>query len=201
MQPRRFFRGIQRQTKGRPRKLRPRLRKFISVLLAALLPGVGHLSLGLYMRGLTFLMLLLLDISAMLYVSSVGLQINVPLLILLGIFIPVLYFYNVYDVLQSADYITLYRRKPRRLSARSTADQPQSRFDAWEQGTTFALLLILGGGLMVLFHTKPRWLGEFFAAYGFVLTALLLVGVGLLLFIREVGISVKRQRDLREKGE
>ncbi|MNW25161.1 hypothetical protein D3C74_18970 [compost metagenome] len=201
MQPRRFFRGIQRQTRGRQRKLRPRLRKFMAMLLAALLPGVGHLSLGLYMRGLTFLMLLLLDISAMLYVSSVGLQINVPLLILLGIFIPVLYFYNVYDVLQSADYITLYRKKPKRLSARSTADQPRSRFDVWEQGTTFALLLILGGGLMILFHTKPRWLGEFFAAYGFVLTALLLVGAGLLLSIREMGISVKRQRDLRERGE
>ena len=50
-------------------------------------------------------MLLLLDISALLYFSSIGMQINVPLLVVLGLLIPVGYFYNVYDVLQAAEYI------------------------------------------------------------------------------------------------
>ena len=70
-------------------------RKFYALLLAALIPGLGHLYLGMYRKGITFIMLLLLDISALLYFSSIGMQINVPLLVVLGLLIPVGYFYNV----------------------------------------------------------------------------------------------------------
>lgn len=57
------------------------------------------------------MLLVLLDLSAVLYFSSIGIQINVPLLILLALCIPVIYFYNVYDVLQSADWVMMRRRR------------------------------------------------------------------------------------------
>lgn len=86
-------------------KRRPRKRKFIAGLLAAVLPGTGHLYLGLLRKGVSVIFLIVLDIVALLYFSSIGMQINVPLLILLGLLIPVLYFYNVFDALQNADRI------------------------------------------------------------------------------------------------
>ena len=52
-------------------------RKLYALLLAALIPGLGHLYLGMYRKGITFIMLAL-DISALLYFSSIGMQINVP---------------------------------------------------------------------------------------------------------------------------
>ncbi|MDP4098098.1 hypothetical protein OIN60_15160 [Paenibacillus sp. P96] len=192
---------ISRNHTRRTRKLRPRLRKFAAVLLAAMLPGAGHLFIGLFIRGMTFMLLLLLDISAMLYVSSEVMRINVPLLVLLGVFIPVLYFYNVYDVLQSSDYIILHKRKPQRVTIHSQPGQERSRYDAWETGILFSLLLVAGGALMILFRVRPRWLEYFFADYGFYLLAFLLVIIGLLLFLRELGVSVRKGSTSRKGGK
>ncbi|MBE0336833.1 hypothetical protein [Paenibacillus sp. 23TSA30-6] len=176
-----------------------KFRKVIAIIMAALLPGLGHLFLGLFIRGLTFIVLLLLDIFAMLYVASDGLRINIPLLILLGLFIPVLYFYNVYDVLQSADYMVRYRRKPDRYAQMDARGQQSSPFYVWERGLSFAVLLVAGGGLMILFRMKPRWLGNFFEDYGFLTLAILLMLIGLLVFLREVGLSIKRKK-VKERG-
>lgn len=191
---------ISRNHTRRTGKLRPRLRKLAAVVLAALLPGAGHLFMGLFMRGVTFIVLLLLDLSAMLYVSSAVMRINVPLLVLLGIFIPALYFYNVYDALQSADYIILHKRKPRRITIHSQAGQGRSRYEAWETGILFSLLLVAGGALMILFRMRPRWLEYFFADYGFYLLAFLLVIIGVIMFVRELGVSLRRGRSSREGG-
>ncbi|URJ50333.3 hypothetical protein [Paenibacillus polymyxa] len=176
-----------------------KFRKVIAIIMAALLPGLGHLFLGLFIRGLSFIVLLLLDIFAMLYVSSDGLRINIPLLILLGLFIPVLYFYNVYDVLQSADYMVRYRRKPDRYARMDAKGQQSSPFYAWERGFAFAVLLVAGGGLMILFRMKPRWLSNFFEDYGFLTLAILLMMIGLSLFLREAFLSFKRKK-LKERG-
>lgn len=189
------------ENSSRPTQTKRRMfhsaRKVVAVVLAACIPGTGHLFLGLFIRGLTFMILLLLDISAMLYVSSDGLQINIPLLVLLGLFIPVLYFYNVYDVLQSADYMMRNRRKPDRNRLSEADDQQRSVFYTWERGISFALLLVIGGGFMVLFLMKPRWLSYFFADYGFLAMAIILIIGGLIIFLREVGLSWKH-RKLRE---
>lgn len=176
-----------------------KFRKGIAIIIAVLLPGLGHLFLGLFIRGLTFIVLLLLDIFAMLYVSSDGLMINIPLLILLGLFIPVLYFYNVYDVLQSADYMVRYRRKPDRYLRMDARGHQSSPFYEWERGLAFAVLLVAGSGLMILFRMKPRWLGIFFEDYGFLTLAILLILIGLCIFLREMVLSIKRKK-LKERG-
>lgn len=136
-------------------KKRPRKRKFIAGLLAAVIPGSGHLYFGLLRKGISFLFIILLDIAAMLYFSSIGMQINVPLLILLGLLIPVVYFYNVFDVLQSADRILLLPEESD-PELPITAGKTSGR-RAWisEPGISFGLLLLVGGALMFLFRQKP----------------------------------------------
>ncbi|WP_310143203.1 hypothetical protein [Paenibacillus amylolyticus] len=175
-------------TQNKP--IRNRTHKFLAGLLSAIIPGMGHIYLRLYMRGLTFMLLILLDLSALLYFSSIGIQINVPLLILLALCIPIIYFYNVYDVLQSADWVMMRRR---RVSVLGGSDKPEPNERAagealmvWERGISFGLLLIVGGALMVLFFRKPRWFQEVLALYGGYVFAVLLIIGGLIIFGREI---------------
>lgn len=166
-----------------------RKRKFPALLLAALLPGMGHVYLGLYRKGITFIMLLMLDISAMLYFSSIGMQINVPLLIILGLLIPIGYFYNVYDVLQTADFI-LSRRRREDVKDLSTGAHEEGlrRKNPYqrEHGLSFGLMLIAGGGLLILFHQKPQWLQIGIRDYGAEISAVLLIMGGIWTGIREI---------------
>ncbi|MFC7678549.1 hypothetical protein [Paenibacillus sp. GCM10028914] len=165
-----------------------RKRKLPALLLAALFPGMGHVYLGLYRKGITFIMLLMLDVSAMLYFSSIGMQINVPLLIILGLLIPLAYFYNVYDVLQTADFILSRRRRGEASAADALDDEEVSKgrnpFQG-ERGLSFGLMLIAGGGLLILFHQKPVWLQIGIRDYGAVICAVLLIIGSIIATIRE----------------
>lgn len=185
-----------RTTQGKP--VRNRTHKFIAGLLSALIPGLGHIYLRLYMRGLTFMLLILLDLSALLYFSSIGIQINVPLLILLALCIPIIYFYNVFDVLQSADWVMMRRRRAvTHGSSDKSMSSERSAGDAmmvWERGISFGLLLIIGGSLMVLFFRKPRWFQEILAVYGGYTFAILMIVGGLLLFGREFWVMLRKKK-------
>ncbi|WP_019908432.1 DUF4097 family beta strand repeat-containing protein [Paenibacillus sp. HW567] len=180
--------------KRRPR----RKRKFIAGLLAALVPGAGHLYFGLLRKGISFIFIILLDIAALLYFSSIGMQINVPLLILLALMIPVLYFYNVFDVLQSADRLL---RLPAEQDPESLPPPPSKRKRrrlVSEPGISFGLMLLIGGALLFLFRQKPAWLQYFIEHYASVAIAAVLAGCGVYLGIREIAKGLL-QRDSNER--
>ena len=118
-------------------------RKLYALLLAALIPGLGHLYLGMYRKGITFIMLLPLDISALLYFSSIGMQINVPPLVVLGLLIPVGYFYNVYDVRRRGIYY-FPKRRGGRLAASEDGSGRNHPFRG-ERGIAFGLMLVVTG--------------------------------------------------------
>lgn len=189
---------------GSSKRFKRKKHKFIAGLLSALLPGLGHLYLGVYLKGLTFILLLLLDLSALLYFSTIGIQINVPLLILLGLLIPVLYFINIYEVLQLADQIVMRKRRPQEQSDEDDRTlavvRPNIRFLAWERGISFGVFLIFGGTLMVLFIQRPRWLQQYIALYGTTGTAVVLILIGGILLVREILLSLsfwKKQKNKR----
>lgn len=165
--------------------LQRRRRKFYALLLAALIPGLGHLYLGVYRKGITFIMLLLLDISALLYFSSIGMQINVPLLIVLGLLIPVGYFYNVYDVLQAAEYMISRKRRGEAAAASEEGNGRNNPFRG-ERGIAFGMMLVVIGTLLILFHQKPPWLQAVIRDYGAEASAVVLIAIGIWAAIREV---------------
>lgn len=188
---------MQKVIPPRPKRRPPRKLKFVAGLLAVLLPGAGHLYLGLLRKGISLIFIILLDIAAMLYFSSIGMQINVPLLILLAILIPVLYFYNIFDVLQSFDRMALNRiRVQKRAGVRqeqardsiSETDSPhlQRRSFGRDQGISFGILMLLGGGLLFVFRQKPPWLRLYIEHYAGVTVAALLLCGGLVLIVREI---------------
>lgn len=170
--------------KGRlPRR---RKLKLISVLLTALLPGLGHLYLRLFAKGIVLIYLILIDVAALIYFSSVRMQINVPLLILLALLVPVVYFYSIYNVLQSTDNLNA-----RRAAVLKEADPP-GRSGELKQGLGIGALLIGGGLILFVLRQKPDWLAfwlQRYAAYG---VAAVFLAAGALLPVWELRRRFKR---------
>ncbi|WP_379131431.1 DUF4097 domain-containing protein [Paenibacillus sp. sgz500958] len=189
----------------RPKRRPPRKHKFLAGLLAVFLPGAGHLYLGLFRTGISLIFLILVDIASLLYFSSIGMQINVPLLILLALFIPVVYFYNIYNVLQASDRI-LYNLRTANTYPQHALEQgmespdnsvePISKRTVFitEPGLSFGLLLLFGGALLFLFRQKPPWLQLFIENYSGLTIAMILLGSSLTLGIREIYRGTARQR-------
>lgn len=157
-------------------KPRRRKRKFVAGLLAALFPGLGHLYLRMFRKGILLIYFIVIDVSAILYFSSVRFGVNVPLLILLALLIPVVYFYSVYSVLQNTDVMN--GRSPRESTV-----QPKSGILSH---LGFGLMLIGGGLLAFAFHLKPLWLNGFFQYNAGYFTAAVLILAGVWLSIREL---------------
>ncbi|WP_052410347.1 DUF4097 family beta strand repeat-containing protein [Paenibacillus durus] len=176
------------------KKQRPVKRKFIAGLLAAMVPGTGHLYLGLLRKGISFPFVIVLDIAALLYFSSIGMQINVPLLILLALFIPAVYFYNVYDALQSADRMIRLRKMPDAAGTATDSAQERRRRFISEPGISFGLLLLLGGIMLFFFRQRPVWLHYFIEHQAGAATGILLIAGGVFLAAREIGIKMFRRR-------
>ncbi|WP_234404870.1 DUF4097 family beta strand repeat-containing protein [Paenibacillus bouchesdurhonensis] len=162
----------------RPRRLK---RKFMACMLSALFPGLGHLYLRMFWRGIAIIYFLILDASALIYFSSIRMTINIPFLFLLGILIPAMYFYSIYDVLQSTDVVNARvkseKNDPRKGVSRSAEH-------VW-RGILSGLGLMAGGGVIFLLIQKPSWLAPIIqASAGYVVSVLLILG-GLLFMIRE----------------
>lgn len=160
-------------------RTRRRKHKFIACLLTAIFPGLGHLYLKQLMKGIMIIYFILIDASALIYFSSVRMGINVPFLILLGLLIPVVYFYSVYDVLQSTD---LFNAKIKRQQVSTEHGESNPR-EVVEGGKWKLFLpgffLIVGGSLIFLLSQKPPWLeGMINWSSGYIVsTALILFGV------------------------
>lgn len=168
--------------KGKIRRYRPRRlkRKFMACMLSALLPGLGHLYLRMFWRGIAIIYFLILDASALIYFSSVRMTINIPFLFLLGILIPMMYFYSIYDVLQSTDVVNA------RVRSESTQREEAAgeKEHVWK-GILSGLLLMAGGGLIFLLSQKPPWLAAVIQANAGYAAAVLLILSGAALMVRE----------------
>lgn len=187
-----------RQPNKRSRRFFTRKRKFVAGLCAALLPGLGHIYLGLFKKGISFIFVLILDASALLYFSSRGMHINVPFLIILGLMIPITYFYNLYDVLQTADYTITRRYKD--LDTINEPEQERHNPFAGEGSVSFGILLVVGGIVLTLFHQKPAWLGKYIEQYGQITIAIGLVVVGFVFSIRELIIQRRKASITKREG-
>ncbi len=171
------------RTKGfRPRR---RKRKFIACLLAAVFPGLGHLYLKMFLKGAALIYVVLLDASALIYFSSVRSGINVPFLILLGLFIPVIYFYSIYDVLQSTDVLNARLKRAGTGEGAEPIPAPNGAQTGpgVRKGIFVGILLMCGGAVIFLFRQKPPWLEGFIQwSAGYAVSAALIVTGGVLIW-------------------
>ncbi|EPY11511.1 MULTISPECIES: DUF6677 family protein [Paenibacillus] len=145
--------------------------KFLSLFLSFIFPGAGHFYLGLMQRGLLIMMMLALDIVAIVYFTAIDAKVNVPLVVLLGLMLPVIYFFNLFDALQCTERVN-----------------HQAMFGGIEptrQGPLLGLFLLFGGIVMLLLTVDPAWLRWFFTYAGSYAGAALLIGGGIFLLVKE----------------
>ncbi|ANS75802.1 hypothetical protein AWM70_15410 [Paenibacillus yonginensis] len=162
--------GSSRSSGFKPRR---RKLKLISVLLTALFPGLGHLYLRELGKGIALIYFVLIDAASLVYFSSVRMHINVPLLVLLALLIPVIYFYSIYDVLQSTDYWNA-----RRSGIARTQRTPVQNL--W-RGLGLGAQLIGGGLILFLLRQQPAWLSSFIRDYaGYTVAVIFLAAAALL---------------------
>lgn len=80
--------------------------KWISAILSIILPGVGHLYLGFVGRGLIIIGAFVIDISLLTLATAmifIVFPLGIALVTLLGLVLPVIYFFSIFDALQMAE--------------------------------------------------------------------------------------------------
>jgi TM2 domain-containing membrane protein YozV len=158
--------------------------KFAAGLLAFFIPGLGHFYLGLMQRGLFIMLALIADIYAIVHTATANPgSANVPLITLFGMLVPVIYFFNIFDALQSTDSVN-----EGSLDGSSIHDElagPSRNGTRRIKGASLGWLLVAGGCIVLLISNKPSWMSQLFEAAGSYVGAGILISAGAYLFLRE----------------
>ncbi|MFE5323375.1 DUF6677 family protein [Paenibacillus sp. NPDC056579] len=167
-----------------PFRSTPRKSKLVACLLSFLIPGTGQLYLGQMQRGMMIMLVLILDIFAIVFFATHS-NSSIPLIVLFSLFVPVIYFYNIFDALQQTDRVNGQWSGPYSdpLSEAEAVFKPVTR--RMPKGSTLGYLLIIGGVFLFLVSSKPDWLNRIFDMLGSSIGAILLIVVGIVLFLRE----------------
>ncbi|WP_426451489.1 hypothetical protein ACP26L_05095 [Paenibacillus sp. S-38] len=165
-----------------PRRLK---NKWIAGLLSFLVPGTGQLYLGLMQRGMGMMLLFIMNIFAIVF-FAVNEEMNIPLVVLFSLLVPVIYFYNIFDALQQTDRINGYGA-PLSFGRAEEQDPLAAPGLGRSQagGRSFGYLLIGAGALLFLTAGKPEWLNRVMELLGTSAGALILIGAGLYMLIKE----------------
>jgi TM2 domain-containing membrane protein YozV len=182
----------QQQRKGK--------RKWIAGLLAFLVPGIGHMYLGLMIKGIVLMLLVALDITAIVF-ASMEVD-NVLSIVLLSLLMPIIYFYNLFDAIQSTD--TVNERKASQGSAggyrggwaasgfvppapqMSSSSQPlPTEEGAGRNVPPIGVLLLGGAGVVILLMSGTDWTNWLFNSAGSMFGAVVLIAAGVALWFWE----------------
>lgn len=158
--------------------------KFVACLLSFLIPGTGQLYLGLMQRGMMFMLLLIANIFAIVFFATSSSS-SIPLIVLFSLFVPVIYFYNIFDALQQTDKVNSDWGGFYSDPMGDASGQPRSAISKIPKGSTLGYLLIIGGVFLFLVSSKPAWLNRIFELLGSSIGAIVLIVVGVILFLKE----------------
>jgi hypothetical protein len=150
-------------------------------LLSFLFPGLGHLYAGAMQRGLFFMLLLAGNIFGVVLVSLEGI---VPLIVLLSVMIPVVYFYSLFDALQTTEKVNASREEAYRAVGGQTSGSERQPHKARSiDGGQGGLVLIGLGGLLFIAVEQPKWLEEIWEGSGALVGAVILTVVGVIIYL------------------
>jgi len=160
--------------------------KWVACLLSFLIPGTGQLYLGLMQRGMSLMLLLILDIFAIVFFATSS-NTNIPLIVLFSLFVPVIYFYNIFDALQQTDRVNGRWSDgfADSFGGFNSSDDVFPKGKRRFKGSSFGYLLVIGGAFLFLVSSKPAWLNKLFELVGSSIGAVVLIVAGIVLFLRE----------------
>lgn len=81
----------------------PLKKNWIAGMLAFFIPGTGHLYLGQMVKGVAIMILLALNIFAIALAAME--HFPVLIVVLMSLFLPIIYFFNLFDAIQSTDQV------------------------------------------------------------------------------------------------
>jgi len=188
-----------------------RKKKWVAGLLAFFVPGIGHMYLGLMVKGIILMMLLFLDITALIQAAEGN---NTLPVVLLSFLIPIIYFYSLFDAIQSTDTVndrTAAGAAPYGYRADWGPSQapppgPYPQQPAWEQGPPpeatampqkspqsqparsippVGILVVAGAGVLMLLTSGTGLTNRLFNSAGSVFGAVVLIGAGIVFWFWE----------------
>jgi TM2 domain-containing membrane protein YozV len=162
----------------------PRKKKWLAGLLSFLVPGTGQFYLGLMQRGLLIMVLIILDIFTIVYFATDKNGVSIPLVTLFSLLMPVIYFYNIFDALQSTDFINA-RYVQGDLVPGEHSLSFKDPLQKLIRGNNLGVLLITAGALFLLVSTKPRWFASIFDLLGSYVGSFVLIAAGTAMFLLE----------------
>jgi hypothetical protein len=160
--------------------------KWLAGILAFLIPGIGHMYLGLMFKGIVLMLLVALDITAIVYVSIDGN--NVLSIVLLSLLLPIIYFYNLFDAIQSTDTVNERGASaayhPLRGFAGRTANPTVE--DSIARGVPpLGILFLAVAGVVILILADTGWTHWLFNSVGSMMGAIVLISAGVGLWFWE----------------
>lgn len=168
-----------------PFRSSPRKSKVVAGILSFLVPGTGQLYLGLMQRGMVIMLLLIINIFAIVYYATNAVT-SIPLIVLFSLFVPVIYFYNIFDALQQTDRVN-GQWNGTYSDPLDEADASINRsFKKLSKGSGIGYLLVMGGIVLFLVSSKPAWLNKIFDLLGSSIGAIILIVIGVVMLFREM---------------
>jgi TM2 domain-containing membrane protein YozV len=160
--------------------------KWTAGLLSFVFPGLGHMYAGAMRRGLFFMLLLLGFILGVVLVSIKGI---VPLIVLLAVMIPAVYFYGFFDALKTTDRLNEARDcMVRNEGASCPGEGYQGRSESWSIGGGQGGLVLVGiGALIFLAVDQPVWMDRVLDGFGSLFGAIGFITVGVMIYLSGSG--------------
>lgn len=157
--------------------------KWVAGILAFLIPGTGHMYLGLMIKGIVLMFLIAFNITAIVFVTIE--QINVLSIVLLSLLVPIIYFYNLFDALQSTDSVNDRLLAISQNTHLGYIEKPPLS-ENYYRGIPVGLLILAAAGVVILVFLDMNWSHWLFNSMGSMLGAIVLIGAGIALWFWEM---------------
>jgi TM2 domain-containing membrane protein YozV len=160
--------------------------KWLAGILAFLIPGIGHMYLGLMVKGIVLMLLVALDITAIVFVATEGN--NVLSIVMLSLLLPIIYFYNLFDALQSTDTVNERKAASTFNAQMGWAANPTrpATAESFTRGVPpIAILFLAAAGIVIVVMANISWSHWLFNSFGSMLGAIVLIGTGIGLWFWE----------------
>ncbi|WP_051318523.1 hypothetical protein [Cohnella thermotolerans] len=169
---------------GFPPPYARRKKKWLAGLFSFMVPGTGHMYLGLMTKGITIMLLLVLNICGIVFfgVESGTGGSSVLIIVLLSLLIPILYFYTLFDALQQADAIN-ERYAAGWPPAMGWNGYPPAPGGQSQQVPVIGIVLLAVGGVALFSTADTSWTRWLLHSSGSMLGAVILIVVGAIVWL------------------
>lgn len=176
---------------GYPNRPKHKKSKWVSALLSFLVPGTGHMYLGLMVKGISIMLLLALNICAIVYFAVSGSGGSVLIIVLLSLLLPILYFYSLFDSLQQTEALNEryasgwpgapgWHGTPPPPNGQGSYPQQQQ-----QQVPLAGVVLLAAGGVALFSMADTNWTKWLLHSSGSMAGAVILLAIGAVLWFWE----------------